>query len=203
MAATIYLIRHGETTWNRAGRLQGQADSPLTLKGTRQIEAVADTLRNLLKNQNYVFWASPIGRTQQSASIICDIIGTNYENIKFDNRLKEITLGERDGYSSWRALKDDYPEDMAEREKDPWHYQHPKGESSQMVLERLKPFLEELEVLKGVHVVVSHGVVSKIFRGLYLKLSHAETFALDRPQESFYCLHQGNVEIIEAISQWN
>ena len=76
MAATIYLIRHGETTWNRAGRLQGQADSPLTLKGTRQIEAVADTLRNLLKNQNYVFWASPIGRTQQSASIICDIIGT-------------------------------------------------------------------------------------------------------------------------------
>jgi len=203
MAATIYLIRHGETTWNRAGRLQGQADSPLTLKGTRQIEAVADTLRNLLKNQNYVFWASPIGRTQQSASIICDIIGTNYENIKFDDRLKEITLGERDGYSSWQALKDDYPKDMAEREKDPWHYQHPKGESSQMVLERLTPFLEELEVLKGVHVVVSHGVVSKIFRGLYLKLSHAETFALDRPQESFYCLHQGNVEIIEAISKWN
>ena len=201
MAATIHLIRHGETTWNRAGRLQGQADSPLTLKGTHQIEAVANTLQNLLNHQNYVFWASPIGRTRQSASIICDIIGANYENIMFDDRLKEITLGERDGYSSWQALKDDYPEDMAEREKDPWHYQHPKGESSQMVLERLTPFLEELEMLEGVHVVVSHGVISKIFRGLYLNLSHAETFALDRPQESFYCLRKGNVEIIEAISK--
>ena len=137
MSATIYLIRHGETTWNRSGRLQGQADSPLTLKGTQQIEAVSNTLKNYLKNQSLTFWASPLGRTQQTAAIMCDIIGVDFEHINFDERLKEITLGARDGYPSWDALKNDFPEDMANREKDPWNYRHPKGESSQMVLERI------------------------------------------------------------------
>ena len=199
MATTIYLIRHGETTWNRAGRLQGQADSPLTLKGTQQIEAVANTLKNYLNNQSSTFWASPLGRTKQTASIICDIIGIDFEQINFDERLKEITLGSRDGYSSWFALKNDFPGDMAEREKDPWSYRHPKGESSQMVLERIEPFLQKLETLSGTHVVVAHGVVNKIFRGLYLGLNHSEIFALDRPQDSFHCLSEGKVGTIEAL----
>ena len=45
MKNTVYLIRHGQTTWNRAGRLQGQADSPLTLLGTQQAEAIGETLK--------------------------------------------------------------------------------------------------------------------------------------------------------------
>ena len=199
MSATIYLIRHGETTWNRAGRLQGQADSPLTFKGTQQVEAVSNTLKRYLKNQRLTFWASPLGRTQQTASIMCDIIGVDFEHINFDERLKEITLGARDGYPSWDALKNDFPEDMANREKDPWNYRHPKGESNQMVLERIEPFLQELETLSGTHLVVSHGVVNKIFRGLYLNLNHSEIFALDRPQESFHCLSEGKVATIKAL----
>ena len=199
MSATIYLIRHGETTWNRAGRLQGQADSPLTLRGTQQVEAVSNTLKRYLKNQRLTFWASPLGRTQQTASIMCDIIGVDFEHINFDERLKEITLGARDGYPSWDALKNDFPEDMANREKDPWNYRHPKGESNQMVLERIEPFLQELETLSGTHLVVSHGVVNKIFRGLYLNLNHSEIFALDRPQESFHCLSEGKVATIKAL----
>ena len=199
MSATIYLIRHGETTWNREGRLQGQADSPLTLKGTQQIESVSNALKNYLKNQSLTFWASPLGRTQQTAAIICDIIGVDFEHVNFDERLKEITLGDRDGYPSWDALKNDHPEDMAKREKDPWNYRHPKGESSQMALERIEPFMQELETLSGTHVVVAHGVVNKIFRGLYLSLNHSEIFALDRPQESFHCLREGKISTIEAL----
>ena len=199
MSATIYLIRHGETTWNREGRLQGQADSPLTLKGTQQIESVSNALKNYLKNQSLTFWASPLGRTQQTAAIICDIIGVDFEHVNFDERLKEITLGDRDGYPSWDALKNDHPEDMEKREKDPWNYRHPKGESSQMVLERIEPFMQELETLSGIHVVVAHGVVNKIFRGLYLGLNHSEIFALDRPQGSFHCLSEGKISTIEAL----
>ena len=59
--------------------------------------------------------------------------------------------------------------------------------------------MQELETLSGTHVVVAHGVVNKIFRGLYLSLNHSEIFALDRPQESFHCLSEGKISTIEAL----
>ena len=197
MSNTIFLIRHGETTWNRIGRLQGQADSPLTLRGTQQAEAIGQSLNKCLNNKKYLFWCSPLGRTRQTAAIICDIIGFDYEAITFDKRLKEITLGARDGYRSWQALMDDFPEEMKTRAKDPWNFSHPNGESSQMVKERLEPFLEQIEKKEGTHVIVSHGVVSKIMRGIYLNLSTTKTFALDRPQDAFHRLRDGFIKKIE------
>ena len=68
----------------------------------------------------------------------------------FDERLVEITLGDRDGYKSWKALFEDFPEDMARREKDPWNFCHPNGESSQMVSERVQPFMEKIMNLEGI-----------------------------------------------------
>ena len=41
---SIYLLRHGETVWNRAKRLQGHKDTPLTLKGVQQARAMGDKL---------------------------------------------------------------------------------------------------------------------------------------------------------------
>lgn len=37
----VYLVRHGETQWNAARRIQGQSDSPLTAKGEHQAHLVA------------------------------------------------------------------------------------------------------------------------------------------------------------------
>jgi broad specificity phosphatase PhoE len=196
MTATIYLIRHGETTWNRIGRLQGQADSPLTLKGTRQAEAVGHALRAELAERPFRFWSSPLARTRQTSAIICDVLGHDYETITFDDRLMEITLGDRDGYAGWRELARDFPEEAEIRRKDPWNFRHPNGESSQMVQDRVRPILAEWKAKGGVHVVVSHGVAIKILRGLQLSLTEAETFALDRPQEAFHRLHGDGIDVI-------
>lgn len=198
MTATIYLIRHGETTWNRIGRLQGQADSPLTLNGTKQAEAVGRALRAELNGQPFSFWASPLTRTRQTASIICDVIEHDYETISFDDRLKEITLGDRDGYKGWRELAKDHPKEAEIRRKDPWNFCHPNGESSQMVQDRVRPILAEWKALGCVHVVVSHGVAIKILRGLQLKLNEEETFDLDRPQEAFHRLKDDQIDVIEV-----
>ena len=198
MKNTVYLIRHGQTTWNRAGRLQGQADSPLTLLGTQQAEAIGETLKVIIGAEKYVFWSSPLGRTKQTTSIICDIIGFRYEEVVFDERLVEITLGDRDGYKSWKALFEDFPEDMARREKDPWNFFHPNGESSQMVQERLRPFIKKICDLGGLHIIVTHGVVSKIIRGMYLDLTPEEVFSLGRPQDAFHKLHNGNIREIKV-----
>ena len=40
MVGTIYLVRHGETEWNREGRMQGNLDSPLTERGEDQARRV-------------------------------------------------------------------------------------------------------------------------------------------------------------------
>ena len=198
MKSNIYLIRHGQTTWNRAGRLQGQADSPLTLLGTQQVEAIGKKLKEIIGIKKYSVWSSPLGRTKQTTSIICDQTNFKYENVVFDKRLVEITLGDRDGYKSWKALFEDFPKDMARREKDPWNFSHPNGESSQMVWERVRPFMEKIANLEGIHVVVTHGVVSKIIRGMYLNLSPEKIFSLDRPQNAFHRLQNGKVEKIEV-----
>lgn len=42
----VYLVRHGETLWNAARRIQGQSDSPLTEIGIRQAHLVAQRVRN-------------------------------------------------------------------------------------------------------------------------------------------------------------
>ena len=198
MTATIYLIRHGETTWNRIGRLQGQANSPLTLHGTRQAEAVGHALRRLVNGGDFQFWSSPLPRTRQTAAIICDVIEHDYETITFDDRLMEITLGDRDGYAGWRELARDFPEEAEIRRKDPWNFSHPNGESSKMVQDRVRPLLEHWKAKGGTHVVVSHGVAIKILRGLQLNLNEQETFALDRPQEAFHRLRDDRIEVIEV-----
>ena len=41
----LYLVRHGETEWNREGRAQGRADIPLNDAGIAQSRALADHFR--------------------------------------------------------------------------------------------------------------------------------------------------------------
>ena len=41
---SLYLVRHGETEWNRTGRIQGQSDVPLNERGRRQIGTLAKRL---------------------------------------------------------------------------------------------------------------------------------------------------------------
>ncbi len=189
MTATIYLVRHGETTWNRSGRMHGRGDSPLTLHGARQAESTGQHLQARLDGTDIRFWSSPQGRSRQTTAIICDVLSHDYEEVVFDDRLADISLGDRDGYAGWAQLAQDYPEEAEQRRLNPWHYRHPNGESSQMVQDRVSPLLASWTAGGGVHVVVSHGVPIKILRGLYLGLSQEQTYQLARPQNAFHQLH--------------
>ena len=138
------------------------------------------------------------GCSRQTAAIIAEIIGHPFEHIQFDDRLKEITLGDWDGVESWAALDALAPEEAARRRTDPWNHQPPNGESSQMVEDRTIPFLLECET-GGCHLVVAPGVVNKIIRGHILGLDHEATFNLDRPQNGFYRIQNRQIDFIEAV----
>lgn len=65
----LYCVRHGETVFNMAGRIQGQFDSQLSPLGLRQCQAVAQALAG--ETIDAVI-ASPLARALQSAQVIAD-----------------------------------------------------------------------------------------------------------------------------------
>jgi probable phosphoglycerate mutase len=90
----VYLIRHGETEWNVAGRFQGRLDSALTQAGTLQAEAIGRRLA-ALRIQADAFVISPSGRTRKTAAVMADFV--ELPNAQFDDRLAEVSTGSWDG----------------------------------------------------------------------------------------------------------
>ncbi|MFC8501337.1 histidine phosphatase family protein [Pedococcus sp. NPDC057267] len=66
----VHLVRHGESTWNREGRLQGQTiHPPLTARGLQQASAAATTVADLL-DAPAMLWSSDLLRAARTASVI-------------------------------------------------------------------------------------------------------------------------------------
>lgn len=86
-AKRVVLVRHGQSTWNEEGRIQGSSDySVLTQKG----EAQAETSRQMLRDDSFdICFSSPLIRSKRTAEIIWD---SRQEEILTDSDLREIDL---------------------------------------------------------------------------------------------------------------
>jgi len=93
----LYVMRHGQTEWNRERRLQGQVEVALNETGIAQ---AYETKRRLAAVEFDLILCSPIGRARQTADIINE--DRNLEII-CDERLMERGFGEYEG-GSWRDL---------------------------------------------------------------------------------------------------
>ena len=88
----ILLLRHGETDWNREGRLQGHMDVPLNLNGRLQISHAAETLARLYPNIELVI-SSPFSRARESAEIVSEKLGYEKTDIIMEPLLMERSFG--------------------------------------------------------------------------------------------------------------
>ena len=86
-ATEIYLIRHGQTDYNRQFRLQGRSDIPLNRLGLAQARAAHEALRGV---HFVAVYASPLRRAVDTA---CIVSGWPEEKIELDPRLIEIGFG--------------------------------------------------------------------------------------------------------------
>lgn len=68
----VYMVRHGETDWNRDKRAQGHADIPLNEAGLRQARAIAERLRSVAIEAVY---SSDLRRAAQTAAVIGEAVG--------------------------------------------------------------------------------------------------------------------------------
>lgn len=85
----IYIVRHGETDWNKEERIMGRRDIPLNDIGKNQAKEVADKLKDIDFD---VVFCSPLQRCRETAKIICP-----NKEIILDERLVERSNGDLEG----------------------------------------------------------------------------------------------------------
>ncbi len=155
---SLVLSRHGETQWNRIGRLQGRQDSPLTPRGLAQADALA-MLAQSLGVQRVL--SSPIGRALNTARRVVEHCGAALET---DEALVELDFGDCEGLT-----RDEYvarfPTLEADRAAARWTTPWPGGESYADAEARLAAWLREVGTPWSAPpvLIVSHQSVCRAF----------------------------------------
>lgn len=155
----IYLVRHGETEWNKEYRLQGQADTRLNDYGRELAVITAEALKNIPFD---VIYHSPLNRAEETAVILK---GERKIDIIADERIKEMSFGTAEGCHI-QLIKNNPEDPMYNFLKYPGEYIPPKnGERFEEVTARSKAFMkEEILPLEGKCrnvLIVAHGAVNR------------------------------------------
>ena len=190
---TLFLVRHGESEWNRLGRIQGQVDSPLTDTGIAQAHAIGAYLAPILNGTGFHLYTSPLGRARQTTEIVGRYVGCNAGRVVVDERINDFDLGEISGYPGWDKVAADHPELARLRLQDPHRFHPNGGESGAQVSSRVSEFLDDLDRQSTPALIVSHGVINKFIRSVRRNLQGAQIIALGESQRTVYRL-EGRVE---------
>jgi probable phosphoglycerate mutase len=190
----IYLIRHGQTEFNREGRFQGQLDSPLTDLGQDQARRVGQALRPLV-GPDWRLMTSPLGRARRTAEIIGEVAGLGVPEV--DPRLAEISLGSWDGLTP-EEIASASPDVRIETSRALW-FASPDGEGYEPLKARVGAWLAETKASGRPTVAVSHGVTGWMIRGLWLGLDRDRALRLPSPpQDAIFRLSDGLCERIDV-----
>lgn len=175
----IYYVRHGQTDWNLARRMQGGGtEKSLNETGIEQ----ANETRKELENVKYdMVICSPMYRAKQTAEIINQ--GKNIQ-IVFDERIRERRLGELEGHE----ITDEIEEEI-------WNfdlnYQIKEGESLKEFEKRIMDFLEDIKKKYSdkTLLIVAHGGVAKVIKAHLYGMPESKNLS---------DISMKNCEIIEA-----
>ena len=184
---TLWFIRHGETDWNREGRLQGQRDIPLNDLGREQSAEAGRRLLAAMPEAGRLPWiVSPLGRTMETATLARGAIGLDPPGFVTDARLMELTFGRWEGHT-WHDLKKRERELARARKADKWNFVPPGGESYALLAKRIAPWLD---CVPDEAVVVSHGGVARVLLTMVGGVAMHEA--------PFHDIHQGQVLRLDA-----
>ena len=148
----FFLVRHGETEWNRLGRFQGQVDIALNDRGLAQAR---DTARAAVSWRPSALYASPLVRTMQVAEEVSGRVGLP---IIPEPRLMELNLGQLDGVTG-QEMQEQWSQVYRGWRHDPETTVMPGGESLAQLQARAWQVLLDLEQShdeQEVVVLVSH-----------------------------------------------
>ena len=154
---TIYLIRHGQTAWNREEIFRGRADISLNEIGFREAELIGEYLKG---RDIHVIYSSPLLRARETARRIAQVFNLKVLQLegiidmsfgKWEGRpLKEVQIYDKELYLQWREK--------------PHLVRLPEGETLDEVRVRTMAAIEGvIRYHHGMNIVlVSHRVINKV-----------------------------------------
>lgn len=148
----FYLVRHGETEWNKLGRFQGHQDISLNERGVAQAK---ETAKAAAEWGHCAIYSSPLIRTAQVAEEIAKV--TSMPVFK-EPGLKELSLGDLEGVTG-QEMRDGWPEVFAAWRANPEKIVMPNGESLVQLRERAWQAILDIEQKHAADesvVVISH-----------------------------------------------
>ena len=154
----IFLVRHGETNWNKEGRFQGQRNIPLNSNGKKQAEKASKYLKEI--NFNKAF-SSSMDRPYETAQIILQN-KSDLEITKIE-KLVEISHGLWEGKLE-KEIKEQWPDLLKNWHEKPEQVIMPEGETIKEVSERSLMAWEEIclaQKNKDLTLLVAHDAVNK------------------------------------------
>lgn len=185
----LYLIRHGETDYNRQERIQGQSDIALNERGREQARAIAERLSGEAID---IIYTSDLSRAIETAEIITDRTGAE---IVAEPALRETNYGEWEGKTRHELLQL-YPREVEFHRRDAFNYAPPSGEPRKELMERVVECLEDVvRKEKGKRVaVVTHTGPCYIFVHYVLGVAVKA--------RSPFRIENGSITIIERCRGW-
>jgi broad specificity phosphatase PhoE len=157
-APVIYYIRHGETAWNAAGRLQGARDTALNDLGRSQAVQAGHILADLLARDGHdrsalPYLSSPLLRARTTMELMRGALELPPRQYATDDRLREIGYGKWEGFTLAEMQAAD-PVFFARRLADKWRVAPEGGETYEAVQQRMSEWYGQVNTDT---VVVAHG----------------------------------------------
>ncbi len=180
-------IRHGETDWNLARRLQGQQDIPLNETGRGQAGRNGRRLKELLveldRDPLSLDWvASPMARTRETMEIIRREVGIDPSGYRIEADLREISFGELEGLT-YEDVAELHPHFYQHILTDKWTFEPPGGESYIQVANRVAPVLARIT---QPCIIVAHGGVFRAVLSLLRGYHDQDIAEMLVPQDQFF-----------------
>ena len=153
----IYLIRHGETEWNKTGRFQGHSDVPLSAEGRAQAAALG---KNLVVDHVDAIYASDLTRAMETAAPLAQRFGLE---VISDPLLRELNFGSWEG-RNFNDVNAENPDAMKTFYNDPERVNIPDSEPFPEFQRRVAGRVREIVAQeRGKRIViVSHGASIRI-----------------------------------------
>jgi broad specificity phosphatase PhoE len=194
----LYLARHAETVFNRHRRMQGNdAHTPLTRDGIAQAEAMGKALAAHFARAGEAvprLWASPAGRTLQTAAIVGEHLGVGFFDIATDRRLREIEVGRWTGRDYGEIIAEEG--EIIDMEHKLFRMPIPGGEHYADIAARLGAWLADAGDAPA--LVISHGMTARVLRGLLVggRPYHGVPISADLPQGTVVRIANGAEEAL-------